>query len=220
MDGTFNQSAPLDRLAGTSGTVYSIDLKAATDRWPLLLMFEIVQSLFDRSFASSAVNSALGLNIFEISFVNRKVGKPPPAVSFIAGQPLGYYSSWPLFALSHHFVIWYAAELLYPGRKFDRIVQLQGAHLPKCIACSHHDENSSGGVDNWTVRCKCGSGDDDGERMVACDIWQHTRSSGLGDNETVPQSLCALVVVLLSCQINPALLRASKLQDQKWKWED
>ncbi|GAB2231291.1 hypothetical protein Drorol1_Dr00027581 [Drosera rotundifolia] len=80
--------------------------------------------------------------------------------------------------------------------------------------------SKSGGVDNWTVRCKCGSEDDDGEKMVACDIWQHTRNSGLGDNETVPQSLCALVVVLFSCQINPALLRASKLQDQKWKWED
>ncbi|XP_057492136.1 PHD finger protein MALE MEIOCYTE DEATH 1 [Actinidia eriantha] len=46
-----------------------------------------------------------------------------------------------------------------------------------------------GGADNWTVRCRCGARDDDGERMVACDIceiWQHTRCSGIGDAEAVP----------------------------------
>ncbi|WJZ97197.1 hypothetical protein VitviT2T_015821 [Vitis vinifera] len=52
--------------------------------------------LFDRSFASSVVNSALAWNIFEIPFVKRKFSH----ISFVAGQPLGYYASWPLFALS------------------------------------------------------------------------------------------------------------------------
>lgn len=45
------------------------------------------------------------------------------------------------------------------------------------------------GCDTWMVRCECGARDDDGERMVACDIcevWQHTRCSGIGDEETVP----------------------------------
>lgn len=44
-DGTFNQTAPLDRLAGVTGTVFSIDLKSATDRWPLLIMFEIMHAV-------------------------------------------------------------------------------------------------------------------------------------------------------------------------------
>ncbi|KAF9587023.1 hypothetical protein IFM89_039709 [Coptis chinensis] len=47
-----------------------------------------------------------------------------------------------------------------------------------------------GGADNWTVDCSCGAKDDDGERMVACDIcevWQHTRCIGIGEKETVPQ---------------------------------
>ncbi|KAK9081130.1 hypothetical protein Scep_030985 [Stephania cephalantha] len=52
--------------------------------------------LFDRPFASSVVNSALAWNIFEIPFVKRKFYH----ISFVAGQPLGYYASWPLFALS------------------------------------------------------------------------------------------------------------------------
>ncbi|XP_021864018.1 PHD finger protein MALE MEIOCYTE DEATH 1 [Spinacia oleracea] len=46
-----------------------------------------------------------------------------------------------------------------------------------------------GGTDNWTVRCSCGATDDDGERMVSCDIceaWQHTRCTGIEDTETVP----------------------------------
>ncbi|XP_015869864.3 PHD finger protein MALE MEIOCYTE DEATH 1 [Ziziphus jujuba] len=45
------------------------------------------------------------------------------------------------------------------------------------------------GCDTWMVRCECGARDDDGERMVACDIcevWQHTRCCGIGDEETVP----------------------------------
>ncbi|OMP12970.1 RNA-dependent RNA polymerase, mitoviral [Corchorus olitorius] len=79
MDGTFNQTDPLDRLAGVPGTVHSIDLKSTTDR---------------------------------------------QTVSFVAGQPLGYYSSWPLFALSHHLVVWVAAEQAYPGKRFDKYAVL------------------------------------------------------------------------------------------------
>jgi len=37
---------------------------------------------------------------------------------FVAGQPLGDYSSWPLFALSHHLLVWICAEEVYPGSRF------------------------------------------------------------------------------------------------------
>lgn len=39
------------------------------------------------------------------------------------------------------------------------------------------------------VRCECGARDDDGERMMACDIcevWKHTRCCGIEDSEAVP----------------------------------
>ncbi|MCL7024433.1 hypothetical protein MKW94_024072 [Papaver nudicaule] len=45
-----------------------------------------------------------------------------------------------------------------------------------------------GGAETWTVNCSCGAKDDDGERMVACDIcssWQHTRCSGIDDVDPV-----------------------------------
>ncbi|XP_031498002.1 PHD finger protein MALE MEIOCYTE DEATH 1-like [Nymphaea colorata] len=46
-----------------------------------------------------------------------------------------------------------------------------------------------GGADNWVVDCSCGARDDDGERMIACDVcevWQHTRCGGIGDGENTP----------------------------------
>ncbi|XLT13214.1 hypothetical protein HN51_058904 [Arachis hypogaea] len=119
MDGTYDQLSPLDRLEGSTGVICSVDLKAATDRWPLLLLFELTQVLFGRSFASSAVNSALATNIFQVAFVKKRT-----LVSFIAGQPLGYRSSWPLFALSHHLVVWVAAEQEYPGKVFKKYAVL------------------------------------------------------------------------------------------------
>ncbi|XAR51055.1 hypothetical protein NMG60_11005565 [Bertholletia excelsa] len=46
------------------------------------------------------------------------------------------------------------------------------------------------GLERWTVDCSCGAKDDDGERMLACDVcgvWQHTRCAGIPDfNNEVP----------------------------------
>lgn len=38
----------------------------------------------------------------------------------VCNRALGYLSSWPLFALSHHLLVWLAAELVYPGARFQR----------------------------------------------------------------------------------------------------
>ncbi|GER45606.1 RNA-dependent RNA polymerase [Striga asiatica] len=55
-DGTFAQLAPLVRLKSSMDT-FLYDLSAATDRWPLLVLFKMFQYLFDRSFASSSTLS-------------------------------------------------------------------------------------------------------------------------------------------------------------------
>ncbi|KAF3649724.1 putative PHD finger protein MALE MEIOCYTE DEATH 1-like isoform X2 [Capsicum annuum] len=65
---------------------------------------------------------------------------------------------------------------------------------------------NEGGSDNWTVNCRCGARDDDGERMVACDIceiWQHTRCCGIEDSEAVPS-----LFVCEACSISLAPPRA------------
>ena len=114
-DGTFNQTQPFDRLVGSRHS-FSFDLKSATDRWPLVFLFEVVQYLFDRSFASSVVNSAFACNIFEVPFV--KLKRRFSQVCFVAGQPLGYHGSWPTFALSHHILVWWCAKQVHPGVRF------------------------------------------------------------------------------------------------------
>ncbi|XLT31061.1 hypothetical protein HN873_062353 [Arachis hypogaea] len=104
MDGTFaftklrwNQHKPLDRLVGNQ-TCYSFDLKSATDRWPVLFLFEVFKVCFGQPFASSVVNSALAFHFCEVPFVKKKDSQ----VYFRVGQPLGYYSYWPLYALTYH----------------------------------------------------------------------------------------------------------------------
>ncbi|KAL5798384.1 hypothetical protein ACOSQ2_003204 [Xanthoceras sorbifolium] len=111
-DGTYNQTKPLERLVRFQN-VYSFDMKSATDRWPRVLIYQMIALLFDVYTASSVVNSSLGLS---------HVLTGPPLVKryhrlpfSVVGQPLGYYASWPLFSLSHHMVVWLAAERVYPG---------------------------------------------------------------------------------------------------------
>lgn len=38
----------------------------------------------------------------------------------MAGQPLGYYGSWSLFSLTHHILVWWAAEQVYPYCRFTK----------------------------------------------------------------------------------------------------
>ena len=52
----------------------------------------------------------------------------------------------------------------------------------------------AGGLENWSVRCQCGTTDDDGERMIVCegcDLWMHTRCNGVPDeDEELPPFMC------------------------------
>lgn len=57
------------------------------------------------------MNSCLAMNTFLVTWA-----KIHFILSFVTGQPLGYLGSWPLFALSHHLVVWAAANRVYPTR--------------------------------------------------------------------------------------------------------
>lgn len=115
-DGTFNQTGPLKHIVGKQ-KYYSYDLSSATDRMPLRCLFYVMEHLFGPSYSSAVVNSTLACHRFEVPFVKKK-GDVPSSVSFVTGQPLGFLSSWPLFALTHHTIVWAAAELVRPGEKF------------------------------------------------------------------------------------------------------
>lgn len=124
MDGTFNQNAPIHRLArlNTKGFMASFDLKSATDRWPVCIIHDVFSLMFGPTLASCVVNGCLALNTFDIGPpIVRKTSR----ICFRTGQPLGYYASWPLFALSHHYVVWLAAKQAYPDLDvFDRYALL------------------------------------------------------------------------------------------------
>ncbi|KAG4911065.1 hypothetical protein JHK87_057181 [Glycine soja] len=63
------------------------------------------------------------------------------------------------------------------------------------------------GLERWTVDCSCGAKDDDGERMLACDIcgvWRHTRCSDIHDTDPVPARF-----VCLKCQNCESKLKCS-----------
>lgn len=65
--------------------------------------------------ASAVVQAALGYNVFHCGHPHVK---KDDEVCFTTGQPLGYYCSWPLFTLSHHWRVWMAADKIDPGRVF------------------------------------------------------------------------------------------------------
>ena len=113
-DGTFNQERPLQYLRlKRPKSCYSFDLKSATDRWPLSVIYTLIEMIWGSTLASSIVNSSLGLNTF---LVSPPMVKKISEVAFLTGQPLGYYGSWSLFSLSHHYIVWLATLKAYPLR--------------------------------------------------------------------------------------------------------
>lgn len=69
------------------------------------------------------------------------------------------------------------------------------------------------GTERWTVDCFCGAMDDDGERMLACDVcgvWQHTRCSSIPDSDAVPTNFYCL-----RCRSNGQVIRTGdKCKDE------
>ena len=54
----------------------------------------------------------------------------------------------------------------------------------------------AGGIEDWLVACSCGTKDDDGERMIACDVcqtWMHTRCQHIPDEAPVPDVFICLM---------------------------
>lgn len=123
MDGTYNQVKPLDRLKRLK-TLFSFDLSSATDRFPLAIQGMLVEALFNLTTAFAWVRSGLGTNCFSCPSSNLRSAEQSKLVRFATGQPLGFLSSWPLFALCHHFIVWYCADQVYPSRVFNKYALL------------------------------------------------------------------------------------------------
>lgn len=115
-DGTFDQTRPIARLAalarrGALPYARSIDLSAATDRFPIEAQIILLSHLFNPSFgrlwARILVDRDYRLRPDKKMI---KAGCDLESVyRYGAGQPMGAYSSWAVFALSHHMLVQLAA---------------------------------------------------------------------------------------------------------------
>jgi len=100
-DRTFNQT-DVSSILNCPGPYYRFDLTRATDRFPLSFQIEVLSLLIGQD---KAIAWARILTHYEFT----PNWKPSPVVKYGAGQPIGAYSRWAMFTLSHHLVVQYAA---------------------------------------------------------------------------------------------------------------
>jgi len=90
-------------------TYYSFDLTAATDRMPIDLQMKVLARIIGAKRAE-AVKRIMVATGFDVPH-----SEP---VYYNTGQPMGAYGSWPLMALTHHFIVQWASRLCGNTSKF------------------------------------------------------------------------------------------------------
>lgn len=101
-DGTYGQTSQFERVreASSKMPVWSYDLTAATDRFPLEPQVSLLTSL------NSKVGSLWNQILKDMTFYYEG-----QEIKYTVGQPMGLYSSWAVFTLTHHAIIQYCAWL-------------------------------------------------------------------------------------------------------------
>lgn len=119
-DCTFDQGRAVSFLqrATQTGPVYSFDLTSATDRFPVLLQEIVMRSLFGKKFATLWRKVMTDLRDFSLKSPKTTLH----GIYYKQGQGMGLYSSWPVFAYSHHMLVqWCAVKAgVGPKRKQTR----------------------------------------------------------------------------------------------------
>jgi hypothetical protein len=100
-DRTFNQDSIDPRF--DAGPFFSFDLKSATDRFPVSLQ-ERILAIYINEERASAWRSIMTDRDF---LKHDRSG----TVRYAVGQPMGAFSSWGIFSLTHHILVQYAASL-------------------------------------------------------------------------------------------------------------
>jgi len=100
-DCTFDQGSFRSKLP-RQGPYHSCDLSNATDRLPVKLQQAVLATLTSPEYAA-AWWSLLCDRDFKLTWM-------PGSVRYGAGQPMGAYSSWTTFAITHHAIVRLAAK--------------------------------------------------------------------------------------------------------------
>jgi len=118
-DRTFTQDPVITDKCETE-SYHSLDLSAATDRFPITLQVQMLAEIAGPGFANYWKNLMVA-EPFQ-HFAVRKDGKGTELVNikYLTGQPMGARSSWATFTLAHHMVVQYAAyqNELYPFKDY------------------------------------------------------------------------------------------------------
>jgi hypothetical protein len=107
-DRTFTQAPFIGKK--DENQFHSLDLSCATDRFPILLQEAILRQMMDRRYSYFWMK----LLVHEPFYYQGE------HFSYKVGQPMGAYSSWAMFTLSHHFIVQYCANLIgeYPTKDY------------------------------------------------------------------------------------------------------
>lgn len=81
---------------------WSLDLSSATDRFPVELQKRLMARVFDMNTAQS------WQSILNSRWFTTPTGEQ---LRYKVGQPMGTYSSWSVFTLTHHLVVYYCAHI-------------------------------------------------------------------------------------------------------------
>lgn len=101
-DRTYTQD-PFNEWSLNGDCFYSLDLSAATDRFPVVLQKKLLGYLYqDFKFANNWSNL-----LTKRGFWSKQLQR---VLYYSVGQPMGCYSSWAAFTLAHHLVVAYAAH--------------------------------------------------------------------------------------------------------------
>lgn len=101
-DRTFTQD-PIILNKEEGQSYHSVDLTAATDRFPIEIQENLIEALYNRDFARSWKSILIDHEFY--------VPWNSSFVKYNAGQPMGAYSSWSTFTICHHLVVAYAAKI-------------------------------------------------------------------------------------------------------------
>jgi hypothetical protein len=104
-DCTFNQGKFQDKTKDWK-VFYSIDLTAATDRFPIQFISLVLKGLLPDHYVHSWIHVMIGLP-FDFKQHKRLV-----KVNYEVGNPMGAYSSWNSFTLAHHYIMYWCCKEL------------------------------------------------------------------------------------------------------------
>jgi len=109
-DGTYSQGSQFERLMTESGHDSAcFDLTEATSRFPVELEEVVLAEVLTPEIAS----------LWRKTLTERTFEYKQHQVRYEVGQPMGFLSSWAVFALTHHLIIEYAAHELGLPPQFE-----------------------------------------------------------------------------------------------------